>query len=48
MNCCQKDIVMKILSRPLGHAVVNITYNLYIHLYRDGFDEIYEALVGNG
>ena len=32
----------------LGHADVNITYNLYIHLYGDGFDEMYEALVGNG
>jgi len=26
---------------------VNITYNLYIHLYGDGFDEMYSALVGN-
>ena len=25
-----------------------IIYNLYIHLYGDGFDEMYEALVGNG
>ena len=47
MNCCQKDIVMKILSRLLGHADVNFTYNLYIHLYGDGFDEMYEALVEN-
>ena len=43
-----KGIDVKILSRLLGHADVNITYNLYIHLYGDGFDEMYEALVGNG
>ena len=35
----------KILSRLLGHADVNITYNIYIHLYGDGFDELYSALV---
>ena len=47
-NCYHKGIDVKILSRLLGHADVNITYNLYIHLYGDGFDEMYEALVGNG
>ena len=24
---------------------VNITYNIYVHLYGDGFDEMYSALV---
>jgi len=38
-------IDMRILSRLLGHADVNITYNIYIHLYGDGFDEMYAALV---
>ena len=47
-NCYHKGIDVKILSRLLGHADVNITYNLYIHLYGDGFDEMYEALVGYG
>ena len=47
-NCYHKGIDVKILSRLLGHADVNITYNLYIHLYCDGFDEMYEALMGNG
>ena len=47
-NCYHKGIDVKILSRLLGHADVNITYNLYSHLYGDGFDEMYEALVGNG
>ncbi len=45
-NCYHKGIDVKILSRLLGHADVNITYNLYIHLYGDGFDEMYSALVG--
>lgn len=44
-NCYHKGIDVKILSRLLGHADVNITYNLYIHLYGDGFDEMYETLV---
>ena len=46
-NCYHKGIDVKILSRLLGHADVNITYNLYIHLYGDGFDEMYSVLVGN-
>ena len=46
-NCYHKGIDVKILSCLLGHADVNITYNLYIHLYGDGFDEMYSALVGN-
>ncbi len=44
-NCYHKGVDVKILSRLLGHADVNITYNLYIHLYGDGFDEMYAALV---
>ena len=44
-NCYHKGIDVKILSRLLGHADVNITYNIYVHLYGDGFDEMYEALV---
>ena len=46
-NCYHKGIDVKILSRLLGHADVNITYNLYIHLYGDGFDEMYTALTGH-
>jgi len=44
-NCYHKGIDVKILSRLLGHADVNITYNIYVHLYGDGFDEMYSALV---
>lgn len=28
----------------IRHADVNITYNVYIRVFRDGFDEVYEAL----
>ena len=38
---------MKVLSKLLGHADVNITYNIYIHLYGDGFEEMVEAQVEN-
>ena len=44
-NCYHKGVDVKILSRLLGHADVNITYNIYVHLYGDGFDEMYAALV---
>ena len=44
-NCYHKGIDVKILSKLLGHADVNITYNLYVHLYGDGFEELYSALV---
>lgn len=44
-NCYHKGVDVKILSRLLVHADVNITYNLYIHLYGDGFDEMYSVLL---
>ena len=44
-NCYHKGVNIKILSRLLGHADVNVTYNIYVHLYGDGFDEMYSALV---
>ena len=47
-NCYHKGIDVKILSRLLGHADVNVTYNTYVHLYGDGFDEMYSALVPEG
>ena len=43
-NCYYKGMDIKILSHLLGHADVNITYNVYIHLFGDGFEEMYEAL----
>ena len=44
-DCYHKGVDVKILSQLLGHADVNITYNIYVHLYGDGFDEMYSALV---
>ena len=35
---------IKILSKLLGHADVNITYNIYVNLYGDAFEEMYDAL----
>ncbi|MBR4457358.1 MAG: site-specific integrase [Clostridia bacterium] len=43
-NCYYRHIDVKILSKILGHSDVNITYNIYISLRGDGFDEMYAAL----
>ena len=43
-NCFYKGIDVKILSRLLGHCNVSVTYNIYIDLYGDGFDDMYAAL----
>jgi integrase len=43
-NCYYKGIDIKILSKLLGHSDVKITYNTYINLYGDGFDDMYAAL----
>ena len=43
-KCYYKGIDVKILSRLLGHSSVQITYNIYINLYGDGFDDMYAAL----
>lgn len=43
-NCYYKGIDVKILSRLMGHSSVQVTYNTYINLYGDGFDDMYTAL----
>lgn len=43
-NCYYKGIDIKILSMLLGHSDVKVTYNTYIDLYGDGFDDMYAAL----
>ena len=43
-NCYYKNINIKILSKLLGHSDVKVTYNTYINLYGDGFDDMYTAL----
>jgi len=35
----------KTLSKLLGYANVNVTYNIYVHLYRGGFEKMYSAFV---
>ena len=35
---------VKILSKILGHSETSVTYNIYIHLYGDGFDEMLNAV----
>ena len=44
-NCYHRGVNIKSLSRLLGYADVKVTYNIYTHLYGDGFDEMYSALV---
>ena len=43
-NCYYKGVDVKILSKLLGHSDVKITYNTYINLYGDGFDDMYAAI----
>lgn len=43
-NCYYKGIDIKILSRLMGHSSVQVTYNTYVNLYGDGFDDMYAAL----
>ena len=43
-NCYYKGIDVKILSHLMGHSSVQVTYNTYINLYGDGFDDMYAAL----
>ena len=43
-NCYYNNIDVKVLSKILGHSDVNVTYNIYISLKGDGFDEMYDAL----
>ena len=43
-KCYYKGIDVKILSRLLGHSSVQVTYNTYINLYGDGFNDMYAAL----
>ena len=45
-NCFYKGMDVKILSKLLGHSDVQVTYNVYIDLYGDAFDEMARALNG--
>lgn len=43
-NQFYKGTNVKILSKILGHSETSVTYNIYIHLYGDGFDEMLDAV----
>lgn len=45
-NCYYKGVDVKILSKLLGHSDTSVTYNVYINLYGDAFDEMYAAING--
>ena len=44
-NCYHNRVDVRILSRLMGHADVDITHNICVHVYGDGFDEVYAAFV---
>ena len=39
-NCYEKGCDVKLLSKFLGHQNVNVTYNVYIHLFGDALEEM--------
>lgn len=39
-NCYNRGADVKVLSKLLGHSDVSITFNVYIHLYGDGLEEM--------
>lgn len=43
-NQFYKGTNVKILSQILGHSETSVTFNIYIHLYGDGFDEMLNAV----
>ena len=43
-NQFYKGTNVKILSQILGHSETSVTYNIYIHLYGDGFDDMLAAV----
>ena len=44
MNHFYKGTNVKILSKILGHSETSVTFNIYIHLYGDGFDDMLSAV----
>lgn len=39
-NCYERGCDVKILSKLLGHSDVTITYNIYVHLFGEGLEEM--------
>lgn len=44
-NCYNRGADVKILSKILGHADVSVTFNVYVHLFGDGLEEM-RSVVG--
>lgn len=43
-NSYHKNVDIKILSKLLGHASTSITYDTYVNLYGDGFEDMKNAI----
>jgi len=43
-NCYYKGVDVKILSKILGHSDTSVTYNVYVNLYEDAFNDMYRAI----
>lgn len=43
-NQFYKGTDVKILSKILGHSETSVTYNIYIHLYGDGFNDMLKVV----
>jgi len=43
-NCYNRGADVKILSKLLGHADVSVTFNVYVHLFGDGLEEMRSVL----
>lgn len=44
-NCYNRGADVKILSKILGHSDVSVTFNVYVHLFGDGLEEM-RGIVG--
>ncbi|MDO4357274.1 MAG: tyrosine-type recombinase/integrase [Clostridia bacterium] len=43
-NLYYKGVDVKILSKLLGHSSTTVTYNVYVNLYGDGFEDMLNAV----
>lgn len=44
-NLYHKGVEIKVLSKILGHSNVAITYDIYVHLYGDGIEDMRNAMM---
>ena len=45
-NLYARGVEVKIISKPLSHASVEITYNRYIHFFEGDIDDTLRQAVG--